>query len=241
MKYTSSALLQTLQGGALKTRTSQSFATLWKAKSSFMMQTFALFFAQLLVTYLVVTQLRKSDAFHKFMDAHMGFYLLVALILPLLLIVILAFVPMPIPMKLLLFTAFSVCFGVFLAHFKKLSPEIVKTALIGTMGIFVAMFAIGLLLVLIGVNLWWLGGILLVALLGIIITSVVFMFIDESKKAMRIKAGIAIFIFALFIMFDTNQILQRDYIGDFVTAALDYYLDVINLFMQIVQMFMSSD
>lgn len=205
------------------------------------MQTFALFIAQLFITFIIVNQLRKSEKFHNFMDANKLLYVFVALILPLLLIILLALIPMPIPFKLLLFTLFSACFGITLAHLKKLSPEIIKAALLGTIGVFIAMFAIGLLLVLIGVDLWWLGAILLIALLGVIITSVVFMFIDESKKAVRIKAGIAILIFSLFIMYDTNQILQRDYLGDFVTAALDYYLDVINLFMQLVQFFMSNE
>lgn len=206
------------------------------------MQTFALFFTQLLITYIIVTQLQKSDKFHSFATQHKILFFLLSFILPLLIIIILAFVPMPIPLKLLLFTAFSACFGISLAYLKKyMTPEVVKAALLGCIGIFVAMFAAGLLLVLLGVNLWWLGIILLLALIGLIIASIVFMFIDESKKSVRIKAAIAIFIFALFIMYDTNQILQRDYFGDIVTAALDYYLDVINLFMNFVQFFMASD
>jgi FtsH-binding integral membrane protein len=31
-------------------------------------------------------------------------------------------------------------------------------------------------------------------------------------------------------MYDTNNILQRNYYGDFITASLDYYLDIINIF-----------
>ena len=31
-------------------------------------------------------------------------------------------------------------------------------------------------------------------------------------------------------MYDTVQILDKDYYGDFISASLDYFLDIINLF-----------
>ena len=37
-----------------------------------------------------------------------------------------------------------------------------------------------------------------------------------------------------FIVYDTNKILQKDYYGDFVTASLDYYLDIINIFIRLL-------
>ena len=37
-------------------------------------------------------------------------------------------------------------------------------------------------------------------------------------------------LFSVYIVYDTNNILQRDYGGDFITASLDYYLDIINIF-----------
>jgi FtsH-binding integral membrane protein len=35
--------------------------------------------------------------------------------------------------------------------------------------------------------------------------------------------------FAVFVVFNTNTILQKDYDGDFVQASLDYFLDLTNL------------
>jgi FtsH-binding integral membrane protein len=202
-----------------------------------MLKTFALFAAQLLVTYAIFHYLGESEKFTEWMKKNIFMYVLVALILPLILILVMIFVPMPMPVKIVLFTLFSACFGIGLAYLKrKVPPEVIRAALIGSVAIFVALFFVGIVLTLLGVNLWWLGGILFVALLGIIITSVVFLFIDESKKAVRIKAGIALLVFALFVMYDTNQILQRDYWGDFVTAALDYYLDILNIFVQLIQL-----
>jgi FtsH-binding integral membrane protein len=37
-------------------------------------------------------------------------------------------------------------------------------------------------------------------------------------------------LFSVYIVYDTNIILQRDYGGDFISASLAYYLDIINIF-----------
>ena len=37
-------------------------------------------------------------------------------------------------------------------------------------------------------------------------------------------------LFSVYIIYDTNSILQRDYGGDFISASLAYYLDIINIF-----------
>ena len=42
-------------------------------------------------------------------------------------------------------------------------------------------------------------------------------------------ATLGTFLFGLFVIVDTNAILQKDYNGDFVQATLDYFLDFINL------------
>jgi FtsH-binding integral membrane protein len=47
-------------------------------------------------------------------------------------------------------------------------------------------------------------------------------------------AVIGIVIFSGYIIYDTNTILQRNYYGDFVQASLDYYLDILNMFTNLV-------
>jgi FtsH-binding integral membrane protein len=42
---------------------------------------------------------------------------------------------------------------------------------------------------------------------------------------------VGLMLFSLFVVYDTNTILQRNYYGDFITASLDYYLDIINIFL----------
>jgi FtsH-binding integral membrane protein len=57
------------------------------------------------------------------------------------------------------------------------------------------------------------------------------MFAGEVKN--KLLALIGILLFSMYIIYDTNKILQRDYKGDFIRASLDYYLDFINLFADI--------
>ena len=50
----------------------------------------------------------------------------------------------------------------------------------------------------------------------------------------KIIAIFGLVIFSMYIIYDTNQILQRSYDNDFITASLDYYLDIINIFNNLI-------
>ena len=50
----------------------------------------------------------------------------------------------------------------------------------------------------------------------------------------RYLTGFGLVLFSVYIIYDTNRILQKDYFGDFVTASLDYYLDIINIFIRLL-------
>ena len=39
----------------------------------------------------------------------------------------------------------------------------------------------------------------------------------------------------MFIVYDTQQILSKNYQGDFISASMDYYLDIINLFVNMLR------
>lgn len=241
MTHTSSALAHTLQGGGgLKFANKVTLSQLLKAKGAFMSKTIALFVAQLVVTFVIFHWLGSSRIYTDWLLQNKVIYVIM-LLMPLVIILILAFIPMSIPWKVVLFTIMSVMIGLTLALLKRIVPsEVINASLVGAMVVFASLFILGIFLTMLGVNLWWLGIILFIALLGLIITSIVFIFIEPSKTAYRIKAIVAIIIFALFVMFDTNQILQRDYAGDFVTAAIDYYLDIINLVINFIQYFTSN-
>jgi FtsH-binding integral membrane protein len=50
----------------------------------------------------------------------------------------------------------------------------------------------------------------------------------------KLLSIVSILLFSMFIIYDTNVILQRNYVGDFITASLDYYLDIINIFINLL-------
>ena len=60
------------------------------------------------------------------------------------------------------------------------------------------------------------------------------LFTGTYATYVKIISVLGLFLFSLFIIYDTNHILQREYYGDFVTASLDYYLDIINVFVDLV-------
>jgi FtsH-binding integral membrane protein len=72
--------------------------------------------------------------------------------------------------------------------------------------------------------------ILFFALLALIIISIVQYFIVQSSLLKKLLVIGSLIIFSIYIVYDTNTILQRDYSGDFISASLNYYLDLINIF-----------
>ena len=60
------------------------------------------------------------------------------------------------------------------------------------------------------------------------------MFTGTFNMLQKAFSFIGLIIFSIYIIYDTNSILQRNYYGDFITASLDYYLDIINIFLDIV-------
>jgi len=148
------------------------------------------------------------------------------------LIFVIALVPMPQFVKFILFCVFSTLIGMMMSVFKKkYNPTMIKTAAMGALSVFAMFLAIGVVLVLGGIRLGYKFGLFLfLALLALIVGQLVFVLGAGLTWANKILSAIGIVLFSLYILYDTNKILQRDYMGDFITASMDYYLDIINLF-----------
>jgi len=129
----------------------------------------------------------------------------------------LIFIKMGLPYKVALFTLVSFTTGM-LMH----KIEDMKEALLETIAIFVAMLFAGIATVKLGYDLSILGIVLIFSLIALIFARL----LSPGKKK---YTKITTLIFALFVVYDTNKILQRNYSGDFVNASLDYFTDIINL------------
>jgi len=135
--------------------------------------------------------------------------------------------------KFLMFAVLSGSMGVNLAMYKKTySEELIHVAIKGALSVFVAMFLFGLVLLAFGVYLGpEVGLILMFSLFGLIIAKIMSYLSGTRNKALYM---IGVIIFSTYVIYDTNVILRRDYYGDFITASLDYYLDIINLYSNIL-------
>jgi FtsH-binding integral membrane protein len=190
-------------------------------KKEFLILVFANLIAQLGITYYVMKKTDKNP---------IGFWPL--FFIQIAIIYILVLVPMPPVLKFIIFCIFSYTFGLAMSQFKhKFDEQTIDIAFKGALSIFGLMMSVGVALVGGGIHLGYkFGAFLFWALLALIIAKLVNMVGPQLSTAKKALSYIGLGLFSLFIIYDTNQILSRDYQGDFVTASMDYYLDILNLF-----------
>ena len=203
-----------------------SLTNLLYEKKTFLVKTFANLIVQLGITYYVMKKTKKVNN------------RLLYIIGSFCIILVLALVPMPSWLKFIVFCILSYIFGLLLSSLALVvSSDIIEMAIQGTMGIFVTMFAIGVALIMSGIKLGIkTAAFLFFSLVILILARIVFWFSGASSSTKKILTFIALILFSAYIVFDTNKILQRDYSGDFITASLDYYLDILNIFVNLVSL-----
>ena len=215
---------KSLKGGD----SSSSFLKLLNEKKEFLLAVFANLITQLGITYYIMMNYKGDD---KNTGIIWGLF-----IVEILIIIVLAIVPMPSWLKFILFSVFSVCTGIMLSFMKKaVDPKLIQMAILGTISIFGVMFLFGAMLIMFGINLGFqFAAFLFYALLLLIIVQLVVIFSGTSSIFVKGLSVAGLILFSLYVVYDTNNILQREYYGDFITASLDYYLDILNIFIDLV-------
>lgn len=206
------------QRGGLKSV--KNLFVLMNEKKRFLILVFANLLVQLGITYYVMVKANMNVSWFPLFIANM------------IIILVLALVPMPQFVKFILFCIFSSILGVMLSSLKKkYNSDAIIVAIQGALAVFGACLAAGVALLFGGIRIGYqFGAILFWALLALIVAQIVFVWSNVSSQANKALSFIAILLFAVYVIYDTNKILQRDYYGDFITASLDYYLDIMNLF-----------
>jgi len=151
------------------------------------------------------------------------------------LLLVIAWTNLPYWAKFFVFVLFSYVLGrLFAVYKKKYSEEVIRNGILGAMGVFAIMFVVGALVPVLGYR-FGLG--LFFALLSLLIARIVALFSDKGSEYKKWLSGAGIGIFGLYVAYDTNNILKRAdyYQGDFITASMDYYLDIINLVQDIMR------
>lgn len=195
-------------------------------KKEFLTLVFLNLLLQLGITYVIME--RTTDAKKKY-----NFWLL---IIPLIIIVIILNFPMHPGFKFILFSGFSYIFGIILSVLKeKYNEEQIQIAIQSALSVFGVMFIVSLGLLVGGITLGYkFGMFLFISLIILIIGRLVNYFGNSGFNS--ILAIFGTIIFSLYVLYDTHVILQKDYSGDFITASLAYYLDIVNLFRNILGM-----
>jgi FtsH-binding integral membrane protein len=210
------------------------FGKLLKKKEPFLIKTYALLIVQLAITFSIVLSFRNNEKLHKLTKQNFWVYLLLTLGI----LLIMIFVPMPPYVKIFLFTLFAVVFGGMLHNASvKVGSNIIESALIGTITIFITMSIFAFVLASIGVDLSFMMIILFAALFGLIIANViVYFFAKESQKIKKYLLLFGLVLFSIFVMVYTNTILQPGYTVSSIDAALNFYLDFVNIYSNLFQL-----
>ena len=204
-------------------------------KRTFLTYVFINLIIQLCITYYVMN--RKTNP---------EINIILLFIAQIAIVVILSLAKLPEYAKLLLFTLFSYLFGIFFFQLREkydYNKEAINVAIAGAASVFISMMIVGIVLIAGGIRLGYKFGILLFfSLLALIIARLVF-YVTANKNERTISmsdthkvfASVGIFIFAGYVLYNTNRILQKNYKEQYITASLDYYLDFINLFANSLQ------
>jgi MFS family permease len=176
------------------------------------------------ITYYVSANINLDADKDKENDAY-NTIIIASYIIGFILIIILVFVPMSAWLKFIIFSLFSVAYGVMFISIKNFfDPNILHSSVIGAIIVFAFMIFFGIAIS--GLQLTNnVAFTLFYAILVLIIVSVVqyyTYYYSFIKKLLLIAVAI---LFTLYIVNTTNNVLHRNYEGDFVTASFDYYID----------------
>ncbi len=182
---------------------------------------------QLLITFFIVKLIRDNPKYYYQIQR----YIWIPIILSFVILFIIQLSDFSMITKVFFFTLFSICLGMLcIATSKYVSDENIMSALKSTLGLFVGMSIVGFICYKMGINLSKLQFILLFGLIGLIIGSI---FIGYSSKHARILFILGFVLFSLLIAMDTYRMISSKY-SDPVSDALSLYLDIINLFQQMI-------
>jgi hypothetical protein len=131
--------------------------------------------------------------------------------------------------RFVLFSVISSLLGAILGATRNIDKDVLRETMASIVGVFVSMFMLGVASVQFNINILPLALILFMGLAGLMITR---LSLSKEKKGSLSKAFVVLF--ALYILVDTNVILQRNYEGDFVDASFDYFTDLTQIFSGLV-------
>ena len=213
-------------------------------KSSLLKCIFFTLITQITLTMGFIKLLNMTETTNEIINRYqnsfsMSILLFLLLIISIVLLYIMIKSSLSYSQKYMVFTLFSLIEAFFLhIILSTYSDETIEFAFYSTIAIFISLFIFGLVVVYLGYDLGWLGLILFMSLFILIIIQLIFMFMGNYETYQKVFAVISLTIFMLYIIYDTNKILLKyNNTNDYcIIGALDYYLDVINIFIDLLRL-----
>jgi FtsH-binding integral membrane protein len=206
-----------------------SFLKLINGKKKFILTVYSILILQLIVTFTIIYSFRDHPFLSEITKKSLIFYMFMTLGI----LLVMLFIKMPTWLRFILFCLFTVFIAGMLHSISfYLSKELIDKALYGAISIFIAMTLFGFIITYFGIDISWIGMYLLAALLGLIIASILimFMYVDKYHKILII---IGLVIFSMLIVYNTNIILLKNNVN-VIDASLDFYLSFVNIFMHLL-------
>lgn len=207
-----------------------SFNKLLKKKQQLLKCVFSSLIFQLGLTAFIVFYLQENSTILNTIKSNY-LYSIALFLIGLFIIFILSSDKLSFNTKFMFFMFFGIIQGILLGSFKQYFPEdAVKSALISTITIFIMFLCIGFTIVYFNYDITWMGIYLLLALLALLVYRISLIFIPVEYNLKKIMFVISILLFSIFIIYDTNVLLLKGKNKDCISFAMDYYLDILNIF-----------
>ncbi|KAJ8619608.1 hypothetical protein MRB53_028137 [Persea americana] len=138
-----------------------------------------------------------------------------------------------------LFTVFlSLSVGIACANTK---GRIVLEALILTSGVVFALTGYTFWASKKGKDFSYLGPILFAGLMVLFLTGLIQMFFPLGSASVAIYGGLGAILFSAYLVYDTDNLIKRFTYDEYIWASVVLYLDILNLFISLLQLLRSSD
>lgn len=203
-----------------------------KVDLKYILSIYTLLIIQIGITISIIYYLKyKNIPIENFSKSY-KFLFLMLLSIP---VILMLSLNIPKVLKLMLLTCLSIIFGVMIYPSTiNVDNNLLLNVFLMTVGIFIGLSVLTFYIVAKGYNLSGMRNYLFAALIGLIIAGLILLFYRNSRLyATYLVIGAVIF--SLYIMYDTNNIIKKRL--DVINSTVNFYLDFVNLFLYIFQMY----
>eukprot|EP00884_Botryococcus_braunii_P000946 jgi/Botrbrau1/10852/Bobra.0025s0030.1 len=201
----------------------------------FIKKVYGIIASQLVLTAIVAGTILASPPVRSFVTSNAIFQITFAL-LPLVGLIPLYIYQRSHPHNLIILGLWTVCISVGVGSACTLyEPAVVLEALVITAAVVTALTVYTFHAARKGVKFGFLAPVLLSGLSALVLWSFIQLFLPVGPLAKTIFALFGAVIFSMYVVFDTHMLIERYELDDYIWASVNLYLDIINLFLEMMR------